>query len=108
MEIAGAAAAGYGFVENGAALHFFYVLAEVADGQFFGDGDGAFVGFLFAYHHAEERGFAGAVGSDEADFFAGVQLERGFYEDELLAVLFIDVGKRNHAGVTLMVAEEGE
>lgn len=81
VEIAGAAAAGYGFVENRSALHFFHVLAEVTDGQFFGYGDGAFVGVLFADYHAEEGGFAGAVGSDESDFFAGVELEGGFYED---------------------------
>ena len=81
VEVAGAAAAGYGFVENGAALHFFYVLAEVTDGEFFGHRDGALVGVFFADYHAEEGGFAGAVGSDEADFFAGVELEGGFYED---------------------------
>ena len=95
MQVAGAAAAGYGFVENRAALHFFYVLAKVTYGQLFGHGDGAFVGVFFADYHAEESSFAGAVGSDESDFFAGVELEGGFYEDELLAVLFIDVGKRD-------------
>ena len=95
VQVAGAAAAGYGFVENRAALHFFHVLAEVADGQFLGDGDGAFVGIFFAHDHAEEGGFAGAVGPDETDFFAGVELEGGFYEDKLLPVLFIDVGKRD-------------
>ena len=72
VEIAGAAAAGYGFVENRSALHFFYVLAKISDRQFFGDGDGAFVGVFFADDHAEEGGFAGAVGSDQTDFFAGV------------------------------------
>ena len=33
MEVADAAAAGYGFVEHGAAAHLFHVLAEVADGE---------------------------------------------------------------------------
>ena len=81
VEVAGAAAAGYGFVQDGAALHFFYVLAEVADGQFLGDGYSAFVGVFFADYHPKESGFAGAVGSDETDFFAGIELKGGFYED---------------------------
>ena len=96
VEVAGAAAAGDGFVENRAALHLFDVLAEVADGQLFGDGDVAFVGRFLADDHAEEGGLAGAVGSDQADFFAGVELEGGVDEDELLAVLFVDRGKRDH------------
>ena len=53
-------------------------------------------GDFFADHHAEERGFAGAVGADQADLLAGVQLKRGVDEYELLAVLLIDIGKRNH------------
>ncbi len=81
MQIAHAAAAGDGFIEDRAALHLFDVLAEVADGQFFGKRDGTFVRLLFAHHHAEERGFAGAVGSDQADLLARVQLEGGFDED---------------------------
>ena len=53
-------------------------------------------GDFFADDHAEERGLAGAVGSDEADLFAGVQLKGGVDEDKLFAVLLIDAGKRNH------------
>ncbi len=75
MEVAGAAAAGDGFVEDGAALHLFDVLAEIADGESLGDGEFAFVGELFADDHAEESGLAGAVGADEADLLAGVELE---------------------------------
>ena len=96
MQVADAAAAGDGFVEHGAALHLFDVLAEVADGELLRDGDLAFVGVFFADDHAEEGGLAGAVGADQADLFAGVELEGGVDEDELLAVLLIDVGKRNH------------
>ena len=81
MEIAGAAAAGDGFVEDRAALHLFDVLAEVADGELLGNRDSAFVGVFFADDHAEERGLAGAVGADQADLFAGVQLEGGVDED---------------------------
>ena len=53
VQVADTAAAGDGFVEHGAALHLFDVLAEVADGEFFGDGDFAFVGGLLADDHAE-------------------------------------------------------
>jgi hypothetical protein len=34
-------------------------------------------------------------GPDQADLLAGVQLEGGVDEDKLLAVLLVDVGKRN-------------
>ena len=57
----------------------------------------AFVRFLLAHDHAEQRGLAGAVGANQADFFAGIQLERSVDKDQLLAVLLIDVGKRDHA-----------
>ena len=39
MQIAGAAAAGDGFVEDRAALHLLHVLAEVADGELLGNRD---------------------------------------------------------------------
>ena len=96
MQIARAAAAGDGFVEHRAALHLFHILAKVADRELLRNRDVAFVGRFLADDHAEERGFAGSVGADQPDLFAGVQLERSFDEDQLLAVLFIDVRKRNH------------
>ena len=96
MQIAGAPAAGDGFIEHRPALHLLHVLAEVADGQLLGNRDVAFVGIFFADDHAEERGLAGAVGADQADLLAGVQLKGSVDEDQLLAVLLVDVGKRNH------------
>ncbi len=93
MQIAHAAAAGDGFIENRAALHLLHVLAEVADGELLGNGDGAVVGFLLADDHAEEGRLAGAVRADQADLLAGVQLKGGVDEDELFAVLLIDVRK---------------
>ena len=96
VQVADAAAAGDGFVEHGAAVHLFHVLAEVADGELLGDGDFAFVGRFLADDHAEEGGLAGAVGADQADLFARVELERGVDEDELFAVLLVDVGEGNH------------
>lgn len=53
----------------------------------------AVVGLFVADDHAEEGGFSGAVGADEADFFTGVELEGGVDEDELFAVLFVDGGE---------------
>jgi len=99
VQIARAPAAGDGFIEHGAAGHFFDVLTEVADGEFLRDGNVAFVRRFLTDHHAEEGGFAGAVGADEADFFAGVELERGVDKDELLAVLFVDAGERDQYSV---------
>ena len=57
----------------------------------------AVVRLLLAHDHAEQRGLAGAVGANQADLFAGVQLKRSVDKDQLLAVLLIDIGKRDHA-----------
>ena len=99
VQIAGAAAAGDGFVEHRAALHLLHVLAEVADGQPLGNRDVALVGGFLADHHAEQGGLAGAVRTDQADLLAGVQLKGGVDEDQLLAVLLVDAGERNHAEI---------
>ena len=64
--------------------------------SFLGTVDLAFVGHFFADDHAEERGLAGAVGTDQADLLAGIQLEGGVDEDQLLAVLLVDVGEGDH------------
>ena len=96
-----APAAGDGLVEHGAALHLLHVLAEVADGQLLGNRDVALVGDFLADDHAEERGLAGAVGADQADLLAGVQLKGGVDENQLLAVLLVDAGERNHRNTKL-------
>src|SRR4029077_10491351 len=64
-----------------------------------------FVGLLLPGNHPEQRRLAGAVGADQADLLAGIQLERSLDEEDLLAVLLADVRKRNHRGrVTLISA----
>ena len=71
VQIADAAAAGDGLVEDRPALHLLHVLAEVADGELLRNRDVAFVGFFFADDHAEERGLAGAVGPTKPTFSPG-------------------------------------
>ncbi len=56
--------------DGAAAVHFADVLAEVADGDAAIDGDLALVRLLLSRDQPEERGLAGAVGSDEADLLA--------------------------------------
>ena len=99
MQIADAAAAGNGLVQHRAARHFLDVLAEVADGQLLRDGDLAVVDAFFAGDHAEDGGLAGAVGSDQADLFARIELERRVHEEDLLAVLLVDVRERDHVNL---------
>ena len=91
MQIADAAAARDRLVEHRAARHFFHVLPEVADGQLLRHRDFALVRRFFAGDHAEDRGLAGAVRADEAGLLAGIELEGGVDEEELLAVLLADV-----------------
>jgi hypothetical protein len=99
MQIAGPAAAGDGFIQNRPAAHFFYVLPEIPDREPLRNSHLAFVRRFFADHHAKQRRLTGAVRSDQADFFSGVQLEGCVHEDQLLPVLLMDIRKRNHSEV---------
>ncbi len=99
MQIARAAAARDRLIQHRPALHLLHVLPEIADVQPLGNRDLAFVGLLFADDHAEERRLARAVGANQADLLAGVQLKRSVDKNQLLAVLLIDIGKRNHASL---------
>ena len=79
--------------------HLLDVLPEVADGEPLRHGDVAFVRRFLADDHPEERGLAGAVRPDQADFLARIELERRVDEQNLLAVLLADVGERNHGSI---------
>ena len=41
--------------------------------------------------HTEERCLARPVWTDQSDFFAGIQLKGSIHEEQLLAILLIDV-----------------
>ena len=43
------------------------------------------------FESAEERCLARPVGTDQSDFFARIQLKRSIHEEQLLAILLIDV-----------------
>jgi hypothetical protein len=53
--------------------------------------DRAFVGSFLADHHPEKRCLARPIGTNQSDFFAGIQLKRSIHEKQLLAILLIDV-----------------
>ena len=72
------------------------VLAKVADRQLLGDRDRALVGSFLADHHTEKRRLARPIGTDQPDFFAGIQLKRSIHEEQLFAILLIDVCERDH------------
>ena len=100
MQIAETAAAGDCFIEHRASAHFVDFLAEVSDGKFLRHRDGAVVRFFFAGDHAEKRRFAGAIRPDQSRFFARIELKGRLDEEDLLAVLLADAGKRNHVRAT--------
>jgi hypothetical protein len=60
---------------------------EIPDGDAAVDGHLSLVGRILAGDHAKERGLAGAVRADEADFLAPRQRRRRFDEQQMLAVL---------------------
>ncbi len=96
MQIADAPAARDGFIENRAALHFFDVLTEVADRHPLRNRDLALVRIFLADDHAEEGGLAGAVGADESNLLARIQLKGSVNEDQLFAILLVDIRERDH------------
>ena len=64
--------------------------------SFLGTDTSPFVRHFLADDHPEQRRLAGAVRPDEADLFAGIELEGGVDEEDLPAVLLADARKRNH------------
>src|ERR1700746_821353 len=97
MPMADAAAAENCLVQHRAPRHFLDVLAEIADGQLPRHRHVALVRRLFADDHPEERRLAGAVGADEPDLLAGIELKGGVDEEDLLAVLLADAREGDHA-----------
>ena len=58
--------------------------------SFFGTDTSPSSGDLLADDHPEQRGLAGAVGADEADLLAGIELKRRVDEQDLPSVLLPD------------------
>jgi len=83
--------------QHAATAHVADVLAEVADGQPARPLDHALVRRLLAGHQAKQRGLAGAVGPDQPDLLAWIELERRIDEQDLGPVLLADGGERDHA-----------
>ncbi|HEX3473539.1 MAG TPA: hypothetical protein VHT91_00785 [Kofleriaceae bacterium] len=74
------------------------VLPEVAQGQLLRPLDRAVVGLVLAGDQPEHGGLAGAVGADQPDLLARVDLERGVDEQDLPTVLLADRAERDHVG----------
>ncbi len=96
MERTETAAAGDRFVDHASPGHLFDVLPEIADVIRRGSDDLAVVRRFLARDDAEERRLAGAVGPDQADLLAGVELKRRVHEEQLLAVLLRQALNRDH------------
>src|SRR5687768_18373430 len=96
VEVAEAATAGDGFLENAASAHLIDFLAEMTDGHLLRHCYDAVVRRLLAGDHAEQGGLARAIRTDEPRLLTGVELKRGVYEEHLPPVLLADIGKRDH------------
>src|SRR5258707_1380402 len=79
--------AGNGLIEHRAALHLLHILTKVPDRELFRDRNLALVGRLLANDHAEQRGLASAVGTDQPYLLARVQLKGSVDENHLPAIL---------------------
>ncbi len=76
--------------------HLAHLLGKIADDCPLGAGDLTFVGVLLAGDQAEDRRFAGAVGTDQAGAGGGENLHRGVAEEYPGAVLLGDIGQMDH------------
>ena len=90
------AGACHGLLEDAATAHVARVLAEVADGDAAIDGDLPIVGLLLLDDQTEDRGLAGAVGTDEPDLLAAKDAHLRVDEEDLFAVALAYVVEPNH------------
>ena len=89
--------AGAGLREDRSAAQIADVLPKVAERELPGLFHDAVVGSILAGDQPKHRALAGAVGPDEPDLLARVDLERGIDEQDLAAELLGHLGKRDHA-----------
>ena len=104
VEFADLAATDDHLVEHGATAHLALFLAEVADRHALWQRHVAVVGMILAGDEAEDRRLARAVGADEADLFAGIELHARVDEEDLVAVALVDLVERDHRRVWLRCA----
>ena len=91
------------FLEDGVfGVQGFSALIDIGDDDGIADAEEAGVGGFLADDHAEERGFAGAVGTDDSDDSAGGEAEGHIIDQKAIAIAFFDV-----IGVDDEVAEVG-
>ena len=76
--------------------HLADILAEIADRHVFLDRDLPLVRQFPAGDHAEERGLAGAVGSDQSDLLAAIERRRGFDKEDAVAAGLADIVDADH------------
>ena len=88
--------------EDGAAGERQPILRQVAALMPFGTADGAVVERFHAGQNLQQRGFAGAVGADDADAVVGRDQPVGSFEEEFVAVALAGAGELNHSFNRLM------
>src|SRR5262245_4067171 len=96
MQIPDPSASCNSLVKHRTPRHFLHILAKIAYGEFLRSRDIAVIGLFFPDNHAEETGLARTIGSDQTNFFTGVELECCVYEENLTSVLFADARKGDH------------
>ena len=90
---------GHAFGEDGAAGKREPFLRQVADADALHDGDGAGVEPVDAGQDLEQRGFAGAVGADDAGALVGRDQPVQVFEEDFGAEAFAGPGELDHLGV---------
>jgi hypothetical protein len=85
-----------GDFDNGFVTDLGSFLGEVTDGGAAIEGDVTAIGFLALEDHIDEGGFACAIGSDEANAFAAIDLEGGLDEEVAVAKTFTNFADREH------------
>src|SRR5215472_2189864 len=96
MEIAHTPAAGDGLVQYRSPGHLFNILAEITDGEPLRDRDIALIRNFVSHNHAKQSRLARSIRPHQADLLPGIELERRINKNQLLTVLLVDIGKRDH------------
>ena len=86
----------HAFVEDGAAGELQAILRQIAESRVLGGGDAAVIERLKAAQNLQQRGFAGAVGADQADAIMRSDQPVEIVEQELGAEAFAGGRELNH------------
>ena len=96
VEIAHAPTASDGFIHYRSPIHLFNILTEITNGQPLWDGDTTLIRSFLSHNHAKKGCFTRSIRPHQTYLLPRVELKRSVNKNQLLAILLVDIGKRDH------------